>query len=133
VQYFERQRFEYHPEFAGTPNEVLLGLLGTYMVADRNTGPFAPVAPIPNSGTRLFFRETGHTLGGSFLTYWQRYGGLPIFGYPLSEEFEERNDQDGKIYTVQYFERARFEYHPEYAGTPNEVLLGLLGRWYTGR
>ncbi len=29
---------------------------------------------------------------------------------------------------MQYFERARFEYHPEYAGTPYEVLLGLLGR-----
>ena len=30
-------------------------------------------------------------------------------------------------YSVQYFERNRFEYHPEFAGTPNEVLLGLLG------
>jgi hypothetical protein len=28
---------------------------------------------------------------------------------------------------VQYFERNRFEWHPEYAGTPSEVLLGLLG------
>ena len=29
---------------------------------------------------------------------------------------------------MQYFERARFELHPEKAGTPYEVLLGLLGR-----
>jgi hypothetical protein len=29
---------------------------------------------------------------------------------------------------VQYFERARFELHPENAGTPYEILLGHLGR-----
>src|SRR5436189_115583 len=29
VQYFERNRFEYHPENVGTPYEVLLGQLGT--------------------------------------------------------------------------------------------------------
>jgi hypothetical protein len=39
----------------------------------------------------------------------------------------EVNPGDGITYTVQYFERARFEYHPEYAGTEYEVLLGLLG------
>jgi hypothetical protein len=32
VQYFQRNRFEYHPEFANTPNEVLLGLLGVEQV-----------------------------------------------------------------------------------------------------
>jgi len=36
VQYFERARFEYHPENAGTPYVVLLGLLGTDEV--RNKG-----------------------------------------------------------------------------------------------
>jgi hypothetical protein len=133
VQYFERQRFEYHPEFAGTPNEVLLGLLGTYMVQGRTENAFGRFAAFQSNSTRLYFEPTGHSLGGSFLTYWNRYGGLPIFGYPLSEEFQEVSATDGKTYTVQYFERARFEYHPEYAGTPNEVLLGLLGHWYSGR
>lgn len=133
VQYFERQRFEYHPEFKGTQNEVLLGLLGTYMVGGRTDGAFARAATLPSSSTRRYFEPTGHNLSGTFLTYWNRYGGLPIFGYPLSEEFQEVSATDGKTYTVQYFERARFELHPEYAGTPNEVLLGLLGRWYSGR
>jgi hypothetical protein len=132
VQYFERQRFELHPE-APAEYRVLLGLLGSYMVNGRTDGAFAPIAPFTSTSTRIFFPASGHGLGGGFLTYWQRYGGLPIFGLPLSEEFQERNDQDGKTYTVQYFERARCEYHPEYAGTPNEVLLGLLGHWYTGR
>ncbi len=133
VQYFERQRFEYHPEYKGTPNEVLLGLLGTYMVNGRADGAFARTAPFSSSPTKIYFAPTGHSLSGPFLTYWNRYGGLPIFGYPLSEEFQEVSATDGKTYTVQYFERARFEYHPEYKGTPNEVLLGLLGHWYSGR
>jgi hypothetical protein len=130
VQYFERNRFEYHPEAAGTPYEVLLGLLGTNVTAGRKEAGEAPFQPIqPNAVTngRIFFQETGHSLGGSFYTYWQKYGGLLQFGYPLTEEFQELNPADGKTYVVQYFERARFEYHPENKGTPNEVLLGLLG------
>ncbi len=39
----------------------------------------------------------------------------------------ERNKDDGKTYLVQYFERQRFEYHPENKGTRYEVLLGRLG------
>ncbi len=39
----------------------------------------------------------------------------------------QKNSVDGKTYLTQYFERARFEDHPEFKGTPNEVLLGLLG------
>jgi spore germination protein YaaH len=75
---------------------------------------------------RLFFRETGHSLRGAFLKYWQQNGGLPVFGFPLTEEYTERSPTDGKQYTVQYFERNRFEYHPENQA-PNNVQLGLLG------
>jgi thermitase len=67
-----------------------------------------------------FFDETGHYVGGAFWNYWRERGGLPIFGYPLTEETEE----DGR--TVQYFERAVFEYHPENAA-PWTVLLRRLG------
>ncbi len=70
---------------------------------------------------RTFFPETGHSLSFGFKTYWEANGGIYRFGYPISEEFTENG------FTVQYFERARFEYHPEHAGTPYEVLLGLLG------
>ena len=58
---------------------------------------------------------------------WRQNGGLPIFGFPISGEMQEVSPIDGKTYTVQYFERNRFEYHPEFRGTRNEVLLGLLG------
>src|SRR5919201_1249147 len=53
-------------------------------------------------------------------------GGLAQQGYPVSEEIEENSDTDGKVYTVQYFERAVFESHPENRA-PNDVLLTLLG------
>lgn len=102
VQYFERARFEYYPELVDTPQQVQLGLLGYEVTADRD---FASV-PDPQNGY-LHFAETGHTLWGEFRGYWERRGSLPIFGYPISEEF----DENGRI--VQYFERARFEYHPE--------------------
>ena len=116
VQYFERNRFELHPENAGTPYEVELGLLGQEGLAGR-TFPAQSA-----SADGVWFKETGQGISGSFLAYWQSHGGLAQFGYPLSPVIEENG------YQVQYFERNRFELHPENAGTPYEVELGLLGR-----
>src|SRR5205823_3296996 len=82
---------------------------------------------LTNTSQVVYFPEVGHTLRGPFLSFWQNNGGLAIFGYPISEEFQDVSPTDGKTYTVQYFERNRFEYHPEFAGTRNEVLMGLLG------
>jgi hypothetical protein len=118
VQYFERNRFEYHPEFAGTDNEVLMGLLGVQVSQGKS---FPAGTPSENTPTHVYFPATQHTLSDQFLSYWQANGGLAIFGYPISEPYQENG------YLVQYFERNRFELHPEFAGTPNEVLLGLLG------
>ena len=128
VQYFQRARFEYHPEHKGTPYEVELGLLGRQVTAGRDDEPaFRRLEGLRDEPARRYFAATGHTLYGGFRLYWERHGGLAQFGYPISEEFQERNPADGKTYTVQYFERARFEYHPEHKGTPYEVELGLLG------
>jgi hypothetical protein len=129
AQYFERNRFEYHPEFAGGPYEVELGLLGNEQTAARRAageGAFNRFGDAHYPGG-VYFPQTGHNLRNSFQTYWEQHGGLAIYGYPISEEFEERSPTDGKTYVVQYFERNRFEWHPENKGTPYEVLLGLLG------
>jgi hypothetical protein len=56
-----------------------------------------------------------------FTATWRGRGGLAIFGLPLSGPITLSN---GVV--VQYFERARLEYHPELAGTQYEVLIGLL-------
>ena len=129
TQYFERARFEHHPEFAGTPYEVLLGLLGRERTADRlNEDPFKPTPQPAQSAAYDFYVETGHTLSGGFRDYWNANGGLMSFGYPISEQFQEKSETDGQIHTVQYFERVRIEYHPENKGTDYEYLLGHLGR-----
>jgi hypothetical protein len=90
-----------------------------------------PIAPRPDPGTTdrnwLYFDKTGHYLSYGFKNFWQRSGGLPVFGYPLTTEFDELNADLGEMRTVQYLERQRFEYHPAYAGTPYETLLGRLG------
>ena len=117
VQWFERVRLEYHPENAGQ-YRVVLGQFG------RRIHPADP--PVAPSGAGTYYEETGHNIGGAFLAYWRNYGGLAQFGYPLSEEFVETLE-DGKRYTVQYFERARFEAHPENP-PPYDVLLGQFGR-----
>ncbi|MFL5733960.1 MAG: hypothetical protein ACJ78Q_12275, partial [Chloroflexia bacterium] len=77
------------------------------------------------------FKETGKRVGGPFLAYWKSHGGLAQQGYPISEEFQERSDLDGKTYLVQYFERAVFEYHPEKT-PPYDVLLSQLGTFRYG-
>jgi hypothetical protein len=126
VQYFERAVFEYHPE-KRPPHDVLLSLLGAFEYKKRYPGGAS--GQIPNNAPgSVSFPATGKQLGGPFLRYWQNGGGLAQYGYPISDEFRERSATDGKEYTVQYFERAVFEIHPEYAGTPHEVLLSHLGR-----
>ena len=123
VQYFERVRLEWHPENRGTEFEVLYGLLGT---AFHKPDPAIP-APAARPGQQ-YFAPTGHLVRGAFLQKWQTTGGLRVHGYPISEEIQEVSPTDGHAYLVQYFQRARFEYHPENAGSPYEILLGVLGR-----
>ncbi len=64
-------------------------------------------------GSSHTFPETGKTVQGAFLDYWNSHGGLAQQGYPISDEMQETSDTDGKTYTVQYFERAEFELHPD--------------------
>ena len=72
------------------------------------------------------FPQTGRCVPERFYAYWQQHGGLALNGYPLSDPFTETLE-DGKQYTVQYFERVRMEHHPENA-PPYDVLLGQFGR-----
>jgi hypothetical protein len=132
VQYFERAIFEYHPENEA-PNNVLLTLLGSQAFdADR----FANTAPSPNPDQLTGFNqeqgshtfpETGKTVSGRFLDYWNKNGGLAQQGLPRSNMIVERSPIDGNLYVMQYFERAVFEYHPEVNSEEYKVLLSLLG------
>lgn len=106
---------------------MILGQFG------RGIHPANPA--VTASGEGRFFAETGHNVSGKFLTYWTGEpsgpGGLAQFGYPLTEVISETltnaQGQPAGVFQVQYFERARFELHPENAA-PYDVLLGQFGR-----
>ncbi len=60
-------------------------------------------AVYPGDGSAQFFAQTGHNMAAPFLTFWEHYGGLQTFGYPLTDALTE----DGHL--VQYTERFRLE------------------------
>ncbi|HEU5102387.1 MAG TPA: CAP domain-containing protein, partial [Roseiflexaceae bacterium] len=136
TQWFERERFELHPENRA-PYDVLLGRLGDELLRrqGRDWTTFPKGQP---QNSCQFFEATGHTLCEPFLSYWRTHGlefdgrrgttaneSLALFGYPLSEPVMETNSSGFTVLT-QWFERARFEWHPN---NPAEfrVLLGRLG------
>jgi uncharacterized protein YkwD len=136
IQLFERERMELHPENA-PPYDVLLGRLGADALgrAGRDWKRFSRATP----STPNYFAQTGHAIAPEFWGFWAGHGlefdgqpgasfdeSLALFGMPLSEPAVEVNPTDRRSYLIQWFERARFELHPENAGTPYEVLLGLL-------
>ncbi|MFQ3662569.1 MAG: VanW family protein [Chloroflexaceae bacterium] len=124
VQYFTYVRLERRGD------AVELARLGSLYAAGRqDEAPFRPLAPdAPPGAGRVLIVATGHTLGGAFAWYHLRYGGVPLLGYPISEEFYEAQP-DGSVLLVQYFERARLSYHPEHAGSNDEVRRAPLGAW----
>lgn len=95
---------------------------------------FQPLSWLPASaqGDCRAFPETGKQVCGRFLQYWTGAGGLAQQGLPISNEFTEVSDLNGQSYTVQYFERAVFEKHPENAA-PFDVLLSQLGTFQFAR
>lgn len=124
TQYFERARFELHPGAAPERYDVQLGLLGVELAQREGLTGTAPFQPVDggNDANGTFFPETGHRLCFGMRDFWNTHGGLAIFGYPISEEFQD----PATGFTVQYFERQRLEWHPE--NPPDwQILGGLLG------
>lgn len=78
-----------------------------------------PMAEAAAQERAHYFDETGHSVSGPILDFFEANGGIAIFGYPIVEPFE---DADGMV--VQYFQRARFVLDPR----AKVVRLGDLGR-----
>ena len=120
IQYFERARFELHPDY---PEDlrVTLTLVGEFFY-DRD-GPGKPLSTkfmspacqnIPKDGPQVCF---------AFLQFFNDQGGIAQFGYPISEMVI----LNGRL--VQYFQRARLEWRPE-RPSGHRVYLTDLGSLY---
>jgi 5'-nucleotidase len=134
VQYFERQRFELHPEQAA-PYNVLLGRVNAEVLTreGRNWQDFPKPQESPVSCVQF---GTGYTVCDEFLRYWRSQGlnfgdrgvsmreSLALWGLPISQPREEQNI-DGDTVLTQHFERARMELHT--VNGRRNVLLTRLG------
>lgn len=104
---------------------IFLGVIAALALA---TTPGLGMAQPANE--RLCFPEAAPAIqdciDGRFAEFWRANGGLAVFGYPISAAQPEISPDTGQTYLTQYFERQRFEQHPENA-RPYDVLLGRLG------
>ncbi len=117
IQYFEKTRLEFHPD--EVPDlKVQLSVLGDYLYE-----PGDSLLTPRNSPACRNFPGVNFPVCYAFLDFFDQNGGTVQFGYPISG-FESH---DGRI--SQYFNRARFEWHPEYP--PGErVVVSDLGMQY---
>jgi len=116
VQYFQRARFEYRADLP-EGQRVQVTQLGraTYV----STGPL----DVSNTFSCRTYTETGYPVCFAFLEFFDQYGGVTQFGYPISGfEYHEN-----KI--VQYFENARMEWQP-WKVEGQRVVISDLGRIY---
>ena len=105
LQYFEKGRLEYHPENEAA-YRITVGWLGDSM--NRRRPPITVSAlPPPDTPGQHYFFESGHTLSGDFLKYFENNGGTVRFGLPISEPFL----LDGRL--TQDFQSARFFWTPQ--------------------
>ncbi len=142
AQIFERERLELHPELQ-PPYDVLLGRLGDDLLrrAGRNWRDEGEGQQL--AGACRQFAQTGRSVCGLFLDYWRSHGleigdpgvsdraSLALFGLPLTAPRMETNSSGDRVLT-QWFERARFEFHPNNPD-PYKVLLGRLGAEWSGQ
>ncbi|HZD57658.1 MAG TPA: Ig-like domain-containing protein [Anaerolineales bacterium] len=118
-QYFQKALLVLDSDGRGEPRvqQVLLGQL-LYK-------PGLAPASSPNVSACRDFPDTGYRyrVCYAFLDFFESHGGLAQFGYPISN-FEIHS---GRL--VQYFQKARFEWHPELRADQH-ILLGDLGIEY---
>ena len=120
VQYFQKARFDYDPT-APEGKRVTMTALGTLILQPAHLIPvndFSINTPacIPYTSQYGTFYVCY-----AFQEFFNEHGGLAQFGYPLTNYSKE-----GDLY-VQYYERARFEYHPG-PSTDSYVKLTNIGK-----
>lgn len=116
VQYFQRARFEYRADLPEGQRTVLTPLGKVTYVSTGSLN-------VSSAFACRTYTETGYPVCFAFLEFFDKYGGVAQFGYPISAfEYHEN-----KI--VQYFEKARIEWQP-WKPEGQRVVVSDLGRIY---
>ncbi len=102
---------------------ILMAAIFAVLIRSSYPAPLLALRPsndlVPSSDRR-YFEETGFEVSGEFLKFFDTYGGLEVFGYPVSAAYNRQGVM------VQYFQKARMEWHVV-GPNANTVTLGKLG------
>jgi hypothetical protein len=79
-----------------------------------------PIQQVEAQTAQRCFSETNKCISGVIRQYWERNGGLAVFGFPITDLATE--NVEGVNLQVQWFERDRFEIQAN-----NRVTTGRLG------
>ncbi len=121
VQYFQKARFELH---TGSPagQRIQLSPLGEYLYQPGQT------LPVPSNSPACRSWESGRfQVCYAFLEFFDSNGGEAQFGKPISN-LELHED-----IMTQYFQRARFEWHPNRPAGQRVVLADLGTQYFYAR
>jgi len=116
VQYFQRARFELRSDLP-EGQRVQISSLG------QSTFVSTGALSVQNTFACRSFVETGYPVCFAFLDFFDKYGGVAQFGYPISG-FEYHENK-----LVQYFEKTRLEWQP-WKPEGQRVVVSDLGRVY---
>jgi hypothetical protein len=116
AQYFQRARFEYN---VGLPEGQRIQVTPLGRLTYVTTGAL----DVNNTFACRAYEETGFAVCFSFLEFFDQYGGVGQFGYPISG-FEYHENK-----LVQYFEKTRLEWQP-WKPEGQRVVVADLGRAY---
>jgi hypothetical protein len=86
------------------------------------------IPAVAQEGSGRYYSETGHTLDGEFLPYFNQHGGLEILGYPITDAFIDY--WSGLV--VQYTQNSRLELYPDPETKTMQVRLKELGVLFVG-
>src|SRR5687767_10906046 len=123
-----------------TPGKAIMGLStlkeSTTRLASCITMLGVMAFPVFSGGVGSATAQTpartmnGFEVSGRFLEEWGKQGSeqssVYVNGLPITARRAEISMEDGRTYQTQWFERARYEAHPENP-KPYDVLLGRLG------
>ncbi len=121
TQIFTNAALQLRNDLADTPYYVQPAPLGRDAAESLAFGGADSRTPGDPARMPVFFAASDHGIRGAFLDFWQRGGGVDVFGLPISEEFTGRA-ADGQVRVLQSFERAVLAYYREDGGVRLEPL-----------